>query len=194
MGRPKEFDPDHALSRAMELFWERGYQGTSMQDLVEHMGINRGSLYDTFGGKRALFQAALERYCAQYITALVTSLEGPGDARTVLSAALQAEVETLLDPERPHGCLLTSSALELSARDERVRVTVEENLLRIEDALCALLERTGDRGEHRDVARALLAVLQGMVVLARSGRDRETLESVARAALSLLGPRPIART
>ena len=190
MGRPKEFDPERALTRAMELFWERGYQATSMQDLVDHMGINRGSLYDTFGGKRALFQAALERDCAQFVNALVTSLQAPGSARAVISSALQGEIESLLDPERPHGCLLTSSAIELSSRDEQVRATVGESLLRVEDAFCELLTREAHPGDRRDLARALLALLQGMIVLARSGRDRSALEGVARAALLLIEPPP----
>ena len=190
MGRPKEFDPERALTRAMELFWERGYQATSMQDLVDHMGINRGSLYDTFGGKRALFQAALERYCALFVSALVTSLQGPGSAQAEISSALQGEIEALLDPARPHGCLLTSSAIELSSRDEQVRATVGESLLRVEDAFCELLTREAHPGDRRDLARALLALLQGMIVLARSGRDRSALEGVARAALLLIEPPP----
>lgn len=93
MARPKEFDPNEALERAMLLFWEKGFQATSMRDLVQAMGINRGSLYDTFGSKEELYQAAIDRYCDEQTAGMIDMLSAPGEPKDVLERVFQRALE-----------------------------------------------------------------------------------------------------
>jgi len=191
MARTKEFDPDVALDRAMHLFWRQGYEATSIQDLVEHMGIGRGSLYDTFGDKHALYLAALDRYCATVGAGFLAPLDAPIPVRAALRLVFDGAVATALAEGR-HGCLLANGALELASRDTDTRCRVEASLRGAEDAIGRALARaqaTGELAAGRDpraLARYLVNALQGLRVTAKVTDDRETLEDIARVTLSAL--------
>jgi len=114
----KQFDSDDALMRAMEAFWGRGYEATSMQDLVSCMGINRGSLYATFGDKRALFLAALRRYDAHYRQDWLSALRQANGPKATILAAFDDAVEAALGRKGRRGCFLVNTALELSPHDK----------------------------------------------------------------------------
>src|SRR6266852_3503577 len=116
VGRPKEFEHDVVLDRAMHVFWSRGYEATSIQLLVDRMGIQRGSLYDTFGDKRALFFAAITHYDRVVTARLLAALDA-ASGKDAIRRFFRLKVELALEPRRPRGCLVTNSAAELASRD-----------------------------------------------------------------------------
>ena len=200
MARQKEFDREVALDRAMAAFWSKGYAATSIEDLVAHMGIQRGSLYGTFGDKRTLFLTALDRYQRVVTRELVEALDAPGSGVAAIRQFFRLRVEGSLDRRRPPGCLMTNSAVELSGRDRGAAAKVGGALAKIEAAFLRALERARAAGEltaaHdlRPLARFLTSSAQGLSVMARTTRDRALLEDVVGIVLSALeGRRPGSR-
>src|SRR5919112_6033196 len=104
-GRPREFEPDEALARALEVFWNQGYEGASLGELTAAMGINRPSLYAAFGNKEALFRKALDRYVNERMTFMRSAIEEP-TARAVAERLLRGAVDLLGNPRNPRGCLM----------------------------------------------------------------------------------------
>jgi TetR/AcrR family transcriptional repressor of nem operon len=198
MARRKEFDREVALDRAMSAFWTRGYGATSVEDLVAHMGIQRGSLYATFGDKRSLFLSALERYQRVVTRELFEALEAPGSGLEAIRRFFRLRVERSLDRSRPPGCLVTNSAVELSRRDRGAAARVGDSLARLEAAFRHALARARAQGElaaGRDVrglARFLTSSAQGLSVMAKAFPDRAVLEDVVKVVLATLddGRRP----
>ncbi|MEX5635127.1 TetR/AcrR family transcriptional regulator [Parafrankia sp. FMc2] len=192
MGRTKEFDPDVMLERAMDLFWERGFEATSMADLVEHLGIGRASLYGTFGSKHDLYLAAMRRYLRGSEAGFVTALAQPGPALSAVRAFVQSWVsEALADPDR-RGCLIVNAAIELAPRDPEVARQVAVSWSVVETALLSSLLRAQAQGElaadkdAHEIANFLLVVMQGVRVVARAAPDAERLQAAARLALASL--------
>lgn len=188
----KQFNRDEALGKAMQAFWSRGYSATSMQDLVDAMGVNRGSLYATFGDKRDLFLSALRMFDENVRARLLATLaaqHGPREAIRQLFQVFQKEA-TL--PGGNRGCLLTNTALELAAHDPEAARIVAESQRQIEAFFEARIEAGRAAGEiadgrsARDVARGLLAALLGLMVLIRSRPEPGLLDSVAREAMRRL--------
>jgi TetR/AcrR family transcriptional repressor of nem operon len=192
MARTKEFDPDAALQKALELFWERGYEATSMADLVSHVGIARASLYDTFGNKQDLYLKALERYLRMRDPDVVEALSQPGPALPAVRALVRAYAEQSLRDERRRGCMVVNAAVELRSRDPRVARRVESSWDTLETALTSALTRARAQGElpaDRDpgaLARFLLVVLQGLRVLGRAQPHPARLRDAAEHALAAL--------
>ena len=190
MARPKEFDRDQVLDRAMGAFWTKGYTGTSVEDLVAHMGIQRGSLYGTFGDKRALFLAALERYQRVVTRELFEALEAPGSGLEAIRRFFRLRVERSLDRSRPHGCLVTNTAVELARRDRGASARIGGSLAKLEAAFRRALERARAAGEldpGRDVralARFLTSSAQGLSVMAKTVPDRAVLEDIVAVVLA----------
>ncbi len=188
MARPREFDEDLVLDRAMELFWDRGYQRTSVDDLVVHTGLNRASLYNVFGGKRELFVAALNRYQYREHLALIEMLRRPGPAKAVLRAAVQRVAQEVI----PRGCLITNTAIELAHFDQEVGDRVVESWQWLEDALSEVVARGQKAGEidtrhtPRQVATFLVGTIQGLGVLGKANADGDELAAVADLALAIL--------
>lgn len=191
----KQFDVEVALERAMDLFWNRGYEATSMQDLVEHMGVQRASLYATWGDKHALFLAALRRYDATMRSERLARLEaahGPRAAIRKLFEAFAAGAEGGRRARR--GCFLTNTALELSAHDRKVSRVVARSQQEIEAFFRRSIERGQAAGEipkavdPATTASGLLASLIGIAVLARSRPERSLLKHVVDDALRRLDP------
>src|SRR4051812_27555782 len=119
-GRPRAFDPDAALDRALEVFWRKGYEGASLPDLTEAMGINRPSLYAAFGNKEELFRKVLDRY-AQGPAGYIGEATKEPKARTVFERLLERSAELLTDPKNPRGCLLVQGALACGDSHEAIR-------------------------------------------------------------------------
>src|SRR6478735_6461503 len=118
-GRPRSFDPDAALDRAIEVFWRQGYEGTTLDDLTGAMGINRPSLYAAFGNKEATFRRAVERYAEVDMAYVGEALAEP-TARRVAEHYLRSNVAAITQPGKPAGCLSVQGGLAGSAEDERV--------------------------------------------------------------------------
>jgi TetR/AcrR family transcriptional repressor of nem operon len=192
MGRFKQFDPDAAVSTAMKLFWLQGYGATTPAELVDALGIGKGSLYNTFESKHALFELALRRYGDARVTGLLEVLNQPGPVR----ARLQAAFARLAAPEAAHlrrrGCLAVNSAAELGGRDEAVIAIVRSVFERMERALQATIEEGQRSGElkadddAKEIASLLLATIIGMTVIAKTGRRTERLQLIANAIVSIV--------
>ena len=192
VGRPKEFDPDAAIDQAMETFWSLGYDATTPQRLADALQIGKGSLYNTFGSKRQLFELALNRYLDLRVAAVKTWQEDDGPAKQLLRQALHFLVETdLASPER-RGCLATNSAVEFGCGDEAVADVVLGLFARTESAFQAVIQRGQRDGDIRPeldaqaVASMLLNTITGMHVLARIEPGSDRLLRVVDATLDLL--------
>ena len=194
MARPREFDREAVLDRAMTAFWSKGYAATSIEHLVDRMGIQRGSLYGTFGDKRTLFLAALERYQQVVARELFETLDAPGSGLEAIRGFFRRRVASALDRRRPAGCLVTNSAVELSRRDRGAAARIGGSLSKMEAAFRRALERARAAGElapGRDVralARFLTSSAQGLSVMAKAFPDRALLEDVVSVVLGALEP------
>jgi TetR/AcrR family transcriptional regulator, transcriptional repressor for nem operon len=191
MARAKEFDVEATLERAMNLFWERGYEATTMSDLVRHLGISRQSLYDTFGDKRALYGAALERNRRQQFAPFLQRVASDEPLAQLLHSLLQDVIDEDLASKSARGCMFVNAAIELASSDRAIRRMVSANTRGLHDALVERLRRARERGEMattqsaESLAHYFLTVVSGLRVLQKTTRDRRTLEEVARVALRL---------
>ncbi|WP_040792273.1 TetR/AcrR family transcriptional regulator [Nocardia paucivorans] len=191
MARTKSFDPDEAIDKAMEVFWRKGYAHTTPQDLVDAIGIGRGSLYNAFAGKRDLFERALRRYQAKETVRLIDLLDGPGSPRERVRAALTLVLEaSVADPDQ-RGCLATNTAVELGD-DDTVGLLVRRIFDRQHDAFRGAIEEGQRAGEFsadldpRAAANFLLATINGMRVLARVDPRPERLAGLVETVLRAL--------
>ena len=196
MARPREFDEATALDAAIDCFWQRGYEATSVRDLAASMGLSGPSLYNAFGDKRALFLRALERYLDCSPRALIKRLESSLPPKKAVRCFIEEIIDrSLSDPDR-RGCFLINSALEVAPHDDEFRALIADRLGEIEAFFRRSIERAQASGtvpadrSASDLARLLLGVLLGIRVLARSKPHRALLEGVARPALALLEARP----
>jgi len=192
MGRPKQFDPDVAVDSAMDVFWRKGYAGTTPQDLVDELRIGKGSLYATFGSKRALFGRALRRYRDLQGDTLTGIINEPGPVKARLRAALMSIVEAnAADPGR-RGCLAVNTAAELGGTDPEATLDVRRMFERNQDGIEAVIAEGQQDGEIRpDIpARALAAHLLttgiGLQLLAKTVADPHDLTQVVDAAIGTL--------
>jgi TetR/AcrR family transcriptional repressor of nem operon len=192
MAGKKAFEPQRVLEKAMNAFWERGYEGISVEDLVQCTGIGRGSLYDTFGDKHTLYLAALDRYLASAHAQNTTLLDQEGRLQEVLEQLFQKYIDALLSDPARRGCFLVNASLEMAPHDPDVAQKVEAAYADIEEAFSAILSRAQAKGEldstcnPRQLARFLLATLVSIRVLARANADRGALQDIVQTALSVL--------
>ncbi|WP_327139130.1 TetR/AcrR family transcriptional regulator [Nocardia sp. NBC_01327] len=193
MARTKEFDPDSVLQRALELFWERGFDATSMADLVAHLGIGKASLYATFGSKQQLYEAALQRYTELTDPQIMVELSQPGPVLPAVRGLIERYAREAGGQERPRGCLVVNSAVELAAREPGVARLVEASWAYLETTLTSALMRAKAQGELRPEAdprasaRFLLVFLQGVRVLERTPDAAARLRDAAGVAIAALG-------
>ncbi len=170
----KQFDEDAVLANAMHAFWARGFSATSMRDLVEAMGINRASIYATYGDKQALFLHALKRYDRVHRGAWLTTLAAKHGPHGAILQAFEDAIDAALGGNS-NGCLLVNTALELAPHDEIVREVVAEALRSAEDFFSAMLEADG---RDPKLASALLALFVGIRVLSRCRPEPVLLRGV----------------
>jgi AcrR family transcriptional regulator len=184
MGRPREFDLDQALEQALHLFWRKGYEGTSIADLTEAIGITKPSLYAAFGNKEELFRKAFDRY-----------VDGPGGyvqvalakptAREVVQHLLYEAADAVTDPANPPGCLAVQGALCCGDTAETIKQELMARRAKGEDDLRKRFEQAvaeGDLSKETnplDLARYISAIVQGMAVQAIGGAGRDDLRRIA---------------
>jgi AcrR family transcriptional regulator len=187
-GRPRSFDPDKALDRAVRVFWRKGYEGASLTDLTKAMGINRPSLYAAFGDKEALFRKVLDRYTSGPVNYVREALNQP-TARGVAERLLLGTAEQMCDARNPAGCLLVQGALVTGHTADSVRCEVNSRRRAGQIALQQRLrhaKKEGDLPRDADpavLARYLMTVTNGMSVQAAGGASGKDLRKVAETAL-----------
>jgi AcrR family transcriptional regulator len=188
-GRPREFDLDEALAAALRVFWRRGYEGASMAELTEAMGITKPSLYAAFGNKEALFRKALDLYEREKLDFMKTALEA-STARGVAERLLRGAVEMQTSSCDPRGCLGVISSSACGAEAESIKAEVISRRASSECALVQRLERAQAEGDLPDgvdavgLTRYLMALLQGIAVQGGAGATRAQLEQLVETSLA----------
>ena len=193
VGRPREFDTQEALDKALAVFWEKGYEATSLQDLTRAMALSKSSFYDTFGSKHELFLAALDRYqttvAAQRIAALRNSKKG---AKGTIAGLFREVIEKMTTEGDRRGCFNSNCAAESAAQDPLVSSRVCSGQEDFEAAFLAVLRRGQQEGEidsaknAKALARFLASSLNGLILTAKGNPDPKTLKDIAKVTLSVL--------
>jgi TetR/AcrR family transcriptional regulator, transcriptional repressor for nem operon len=192
MPRTRVFDTDLAVGQAMELFWERGYEATSLQHLTEGLGIGKGSLYAAFGSKDGLYQAALARYRQDKHQPMLEALSTGTNFRAVLRGLLTTLVDDAVADERRRGCMVVNAATERVPHDPATSRVVRDVLQANEDALTEALVMARERGElapdkdPRDLGAFLATCISGLRIAAKTNPHRAALMRTVEVALSVL--------
>src|SRR5579872_259043 len=191
MGRPREFSEAEALDAAMRVFWEKGYEGASLDDLTTAMRINRSSLYSTFGDKESLFRRAVARYGEAQLTFVADALERP-TARGVIEALWRGTVKFLADSTHPRGCFSLQGALACGAGAEKAKLALIEwrntGLARIEKRM-QRARREGDLEKNldpKDLARYVMIVMNGVSIQSANGASPSEMNAAVDVALHSL--------
>jgi AcrR family transcriptional regulator len=188
IGRPRAFDPDEALDRALQVFWRQGYEGASLSDLTEAMGISRTSMYAAFGNKEDLFRKALERYASGPASYTEKALEQP-TARAVAQHLLEGAILTTTARGGPAGCLSVQGALATGAPGHGAREALIMWRRKGENALRERFARARAEGDlpldadPATLARYVVTLVYGIAVQAATGTPREALRQIIDTAL-----------
>lgn len=187
-GRPRAFDIEKALEKAMLVFWQKGYEGASLSDLTGAMGINRPSLYAAFGNKEALFRKALDRYRDGPSSYFTEALNLP-TARAAVEQLMKGAAEVLTDPRNPSGCLIVQGALSCGESANPIRRELISRRAEYEAAIRRRLEQARSEGDLPvdsdpvDLALYVTTIIHGMSVQAASGATRDELQRVIETAM-----------
>ena len=198
MAGVKQFDRNEALDRAMAAFWTRGYEATSIDDLVEATGIGRGSLYGTFGDKRQLFLAALDRYWNTVGMEMFAELSDP-DARHAIERMFDALIRRASNPKFPRGCLFTNTSLECPTCGDEIARKIAENMGQQETAIYQVLRKAQADGtlsqtqDARALARFFLGVAWGINAVNKSVADPGVFRDMVRVAMTAWETPPAAQ-
>jgi TetR/AcrR family transcriptional repressor of nem operon len=190
MARHKAFDEAAVLERAMDYFWQHGYEKTSIQDLVKHLGVKAQSLYNTYGSKRDLYQAALRHYIAK--SSAVATLEQTPSGKAAIVKVFRDALDGIARADCRKGCLIANTAVELGPHDPEIAAWIEQERLRAEKAYLSALVRAREQGElperHQNLvalARYLHNAHSGLMVTAKTVRDMAVLEDIVQVTLSI---------
>lgn len=192
MARTCEFDTEEVLDKAMQLFWENGYGATSMAELEKGLGINKFSIYNTFGNKHKLFLAVLDHYDEKMTNRLLQILAEKPSGIAAIDRVLDMLEQTIQGDKGHYGCLLLNSGAELSPHDPEVSTKVQNMNRSLEDAFYEALAAAQQQGEIskelnlKEYARYLLTLYQGMVTVAKNEQDPRTVQSSIRFAKQML--------
>lgn len=188
----KSYNETEVLDRAMTAFWAHGYEATSMNDLVEATGINRGSIYSAFQDKHTLFVRALKHYDRYHRSDFLARIQQLNLPRPAIMAVFDAAVDSRTGAQSPSGCLLVNTALELSDHDPEVAEIVRQSLVEVEEFFRLMIEKgqmdgTINRDRNpADTAQGLLGLFMGLRVLSRSRPEISLLTTISKQASMLL--------
>jgi AcrR family transcriptional regulator len=191
VGRPRSFDADSALDRALNVFWRKGFEGASLPDLTKAMGINRPSLYAAFGNKESLFRKAVARYEEKHANRVREALSEP-DLRTAIKKLLHGNIDVFANPRNPRGCFMVQGALACGDSADELREDLAErrsmfeNMLRKRFAQAVKDGQLAAASNADDLARFFAAISHGMAVQATGGATRPKLQRVVKVALDAL--------
>lgn len=194
MARPREFDRDQALTSAMETFWANGFESTSIHELLQRMRLNRGSLYDSFGDKAALFLEILNHYRHSVVQPKLDKMRSDPMPRQAVNTFFDGIVENFTTADASKGCLITNSATEAIIQNSLVSGEIRKVLKELEDCFCEVIQRGQESGEisnrmpSRTGARLLTTLVQGLCVMGKVICDPVVLREVKDAALQFLVP------
>ncbi|MBN8817509.1 MAG: TetR/AcrR family transcriptional regulator [Sphingomonas sp.] len=189
-GRPREFDVDMALAAALRVFWSKGYEGASLSDLTEAMGITRPSLYAAFGNKEALFRQALDLYEREKMAYIGYALDAD-TAKGVAQRLLHGAIETFAGECEPRGCLRVIASTACGTEAECIRDEVVERGQKVRALLIARMARALEEGDFNSpvdpeaMTNYLISVLQGMALQAGAGMSRDDLQRVVDTTLAI---------
>jgi len=192
MPRPREFDIDTALERAMQVFWAKGYESTSLDDLCEATGVGRSSLYSAFNDKRDLYLRALDHYENASAARIAAALARPVPVRKALAGFLDRMIDDIVAGPGRRGCFIGNCAAELARLDRTAATRVHRSIDRIESVFREALARAKSRGEipaqsdTTALARFLVAGIQGMRLVGKANPDRSALRDIAAVMLRCL--------
>lgn len=192
-GRPRSFDPDVALDAAVLVFWEKGYDGTSLTDLTSAMGINRPSLYATYGNKRNLFLRAIDRYAATHGSRAFSALRLESDNRIAVQRFFEASIDCALADGTPRGCLINTVATDAAESDTELRDKLSRMFEQTDAAIARRMaaNQTSYDSSSRDpeqLAQMAHSVTHSIMTRARAGASRKDLTEVAASFMSVLFP------
>lgn len=188
MARQKAFDKEEVLDKAMYLFWKKGYHGTSMQDLVDHLGISRSSMYDTFGGKYALFLDSLSRYQARQSEQIDQALTNEEDLEEFLKSFFMGVVDECRQDEEHKGCFTVNTSVELASHDERIGAVVGEDISTFIEKFEKFFEdaqdnwRLGSNEDPKALALMVYNTMAGIRLVSRTKPKEGVLEAIAETA------------
>lgn len=192
MARTKDFDENEVLSKAIELFWYKGYNGTSMQDLVDGLGISRSSLYDTYTDKHTLFVKALERYQNSGANRIQEIINKPEPAKVIIKKLLEIATTELLGDKQQKGCFMVNAEVEVAPHDAEVNKLVCKNDRQMEEAFYQVIKKGQDNGDiknqqdARALARFVFNAVKGMRVTAKSSTDKSVFDDIIKLTISAL--------
>lgn len=192
MARPREFDIDDALERAMLAFWAKGYEATSLDDLCASTGLGRSSLYAAFGGKQALYLGALEHYETAALSRIASALASRASPLEGIAAFVERIVDDIVAGPGRRGCFIGNCAAELARQDRTTATRVRQSMDRVQDAFKSALLQARGAGQLRKnadvdaLAAFLMSGIQGLRLVGKANPDREVLQNIARVMLSCL--------
>lgn len=192
MARTKDFDENEVLTKAIQLFWYKGYNGTSMQDLVDGLGISRSSLYDTYTDKHTLFMKALESYQQTGAAQMGEIIHHQGPAKEAVERLLRFATNELLCDKQQKGCFMVNAEVEVAPHDAEVSNVIRRNDQEMEDAFLQIIEKGKANGEikspqdARALTRFIFNAVKGMRVTAKSSTDRAVFDDIIKLTISVL--------
>jgi TetR/AcrR family transcriptional repressor of nem operon len=192
MARTKDFDESEVLAKAIKLFWQKGYNGTSMQDLVDGLGISRSSIYDTFGDKHQLYLKALSTYRQKQVNIRDQILNAPVPAKVAIRQLMDLTIEQILRDKQHKGCFLVNSAVETAPHDKATNAIVCQNDQQLENAFYEVVKRGQSSGEiarkqdPRAIARFLFNNIVGIQVTGKSIADKAAFDDIISLTMSVL--------
>jgi TetR/AcrR family transcriptional regulator, transcriptional repressor for nem operon len=192
MARPQEFDTVQALRAAMHVFWSKGYEATSLADIMAATGLSKSSLYATFGDKRSLFLAALSAYQAERMVYMEQALDDGRPARQSMETFFRDAIAHIADPAHSSGCMTANEAVELAPHDVDVQRLVAQDFQAVEDAFTCTITRGQEDGsiaspeDPRKLARFLVVGFQGLQVMARAKSYRSRLDDTVTVMMAAL--------
>ncbi|MGA0393790.1 MAG: TetR/AcrR family transcriptional regulator [Rhodospirillales bacterium] len=184
MGRPREFDKTEALSKATEVFWLKGYEASSLKDLIDAMGISKSSFYETYGCKQDLFLSSIDHYANTALKDMVLMLESDMPGREAIAQVFLHTANRFITHATPMGCLLSNSAAELAPDCEPAKNKVVGYFQRAEEAFTKAVERGQQEGtittdqEAKALGRFLVSSMNGLQVVGKANQDEQTLKDI----------------
>ncbi|MGG4345511.1 TetR/AcrR family transcriptional regulator [Paenibacillus lautus] len=192
MGRVREFDEEKVLDAAMQLFWEKGYEATSLSDLTSRMGIQRPSIYSAFGDKKELFETALRKYTMSHASEARTRLQNQPSVREAFRAFFENLVDEEYSVSRSRGCFCINTMVELAPHDEKFEILTREHQMYLAVIFQETIERGIQSGElasgtdAKALSQALIVSLIGLTVMLKSRPERSFVKNTIEVTLTLL--------